>query len=154
MCIRDSGGRAGEAPKDPVVREATPNVTSECGERRADPGLGRCRVAGTKEAGLREEPRLVEQLTQPEAETGVSQGKAAEPSESSTPTDPYVQDAQLRDENIAPILLAKLSGGDKTGVRRNSRRLGESQEVVVGVGSSGGNRRSPVQTPRTLRTPE
>ena len=28
-------------------------------------------------------------------------------------TDFDVQDAQLRDENIAPILLAKLSGGDK-----------------------------------------
>ena len=55
----------------------------------------------------------MEQLTQPEAETGGSQGKAAGPSEGSTPTDSGVQDAQLRDENIAPILLAKLSGGDK-----------------------------------------
>ena len=33
-------GRAGVAPKDPVVREVTPNVTSEYGEQWADPGLG------------------------------------------------------------------------------------------------------------------
>jgi len=117
----EHGGRAGEAPKDPVVREVTPNVTSECGERRADPGLGWCRVAGT---GV--EPWLVEQLTQPEAESGGSQQVSEETPEEDTPTDPDIQDAQLRDENIAPVLMAKLSGGDKPeleGILRGSENL-------------------------------
>ena len=69
----------------------------------------RCRVAGTGEAGLGEEPRLVEQLTQPEAEFGDSLRVAKGPPEEETPTIPDVQDAQLRDENIAPILMAKLA---------------------------------------------
>ena len=106
----EHGGRAGVAPKDPVVREVTPNVTSECGEQWADPGLGWCRVAGTGEADPGVEPRLVEQLTQPEAESGGSQREAGGPPEEDTPTVPDVQDAQLRDEDIAPILIAKLSG--------------------------------------------
>ena len=55
----------------------------------------------------------MEQLTQPEAESGGSQGLAGGTPEGDTPTDTDVQDAQLRDENIAPILLAKLSRGDK-----------------------------------------
>ena len=80
----EHGGRAGVVPKDPVVREVTPNVTSECGEQWADPGLGWCRVAGTGEAGLREEPRLVEQLIQPEAESGESQRVAEEAPEGDT----------------------------------------------------------------------
>ena len=48
----EHGGRARDAPKDRVVWEVTPNVTSECGEQWADPGLGWCRVAGTGEADL------------------------------------------------------------------------------------------------------
>ena len=109
----EHGGRAGEAPKDPVVREVTPNVTSECGEQWADPGHGWCRVVGTGEAGPGVEPRLVEQLSQPEEESGGSQGTAERTPEGSTSTGLDIQDAQLKDENIAPILMAKLTGGDK-----------------------------------------
>ena len=102
----EHGGRAGEAPKDPVVWEVTPNVTSECGEQWADPGHGWCRVAGTDEAGPGVEPRLVEQLSQSEAESGGSQGKAEGTPEGSTPTDPDVQDAQLTVKRPTDIVFA------------------------------------------------
>ena len=83
----------------------------------------------------------MEQLSQPEEESGGSQEKAEGTPEGSTSSDSDVQNAQLKDENIAPILLAKLTGGDKLELGE-ILRLGESQEVVVGVGPFGGNRRS------------
>ena len=92
----------------------------------ADPGHGWCRVVGTGEAGPGEEPRLVEQLTQPEAESGDSQRVAGGTPEEATPTDPTVQDAQLRDEDIAPILMAKLAGGDKP---KLEEILGDSENL-------------------------
>ena len=61
-------------------------------------------VAGTGEADPGVEPWLVEQLTQPEAESGGSQGLAGGTPEGNTPPDSEVQDAHLKDENIAPIL--------------------------------------------------
>ena len=78
----------------------------------------------------------MEQLSQPEVESGGSQGQAEGTLEGSASTGLDVQDAQLKDENIAPILLAKLTGGDKPEL---GEVLGGSQEVVVGVGSSGGD---------------
>jgi len=108
----EHGGRAGVAPKDHISRWGIPNVIAECREQWADPGHGWCRVAGT-EAGPGEEPRLVEQLTTSEEESGGSQRVAKGPPEEEAPTVPDIQDAQLRDENIAPILMAKLAGGKK-----------------------------------------
>ena len=107
----EHGGSAGVAPKDPVSRLGVRNVNAEHGELWADPGPGWCRVAGTGE-GPGEETRLVEQLTS-EEESGDSQRVAKRTPEAQAPTTPDIQDAQLRDENIAPILIAKLNGDEK-----------------------------------------
>jgi len=122
----EHGGRAGVAPKDRVSREGAPTATTEHGEQWADPGLGWCRVAGTGEADPREEPRLVEQLTQSEADSRESQRVAKGPQEEAAPTVPDIQDAQLRDENIAPILVAKLAGDEKP---KLEDILGDSENV-------------------------
>jgi len=78
------------------------------------------------EAGPRDEFRLVEKLTTSEEESGESQGLAKVPTERQAPTAPDIPDAQLRDENIAPILIAKLHSNDKP---KLEEILGASENV-------------------------
>ena len=95
----EHGGRAGVVPKDPVVREVTPNVTSEYGEQWADPGYGWCRVAGTDDDPGVETRRK---------EVGGRQRVANIPVEGPAPAPPNIVDAQWEDENIAPILTLRI----------------------------------------------
>ena len=117
---------------------------------------GWCRGAGTENES-EEEPRLVERLNDSEGESGGSQKVVTAYDGNQTPAAPNIPDAQLRDENTAPILIAKLQSNGKPKLEEifraseNVKKLWSEWERLEVVDGALYRRREPTGRPSNLQ---